>query len=114
MNRRRSARNLSFGSVVFLVFVAVVLATAGVFHAYVKNLQVQVGRKTEKTEKRIGQLEMDILTLQMRLDEQLIRPLLRARLTQSSLVPIPSHAIVEIDQQAPNRNPEPDLAHRGP
>jgi hypothetical protein len=116
MNRRRSARNLSFGSVVFLVFVAVVLATAGVFHAYVKNLQVQVGRKTEKTEKRIGQLEMDILTLQMRLDEQLIRPLLRKRLSvqQSPLVPIPLHVIVEIDQQTPNRNPEPDLAHRGP
>ena len=116
MNRKRSTRNLSFGSVVFLVFVAVVLATAGVFHAYVKNLQVEVARKAEKAERRTSQLEMDIMTLQMQLDEQLNRYLLRERLIrhQSPLIPIPVNAIVEIEQQAPNRSPEPDLAHRGP
>ena len=114
MNRRRSTRNLSFGSVVFLVFVAVVLATAGVFHAYVKNLQVETARKTEKAEKRTGQLEMDIMTLQMQLDEQLNRYLLRERLQGSLLVPIPGNVILEIAQQVPTRIPEPDLAHRGP
>lgn len=116
MNRKRSSRNLSVGSVIFLVLVAVVLATAGVFHAYVKNLQVEVANKTEKTERRIGQLEMDIMTLQMQLDEQLNRFILRERLAQqrSRLIAIPLNGLLEIDQQAPTRSPDPELARRGP
>lgn len=116
MNRKRSAKSFGFGSVLFLVLVAVVLATAGVFHAYIKNRQVEVARKTEKTEYRTGQLEMDIKTLQMRLDEQLSSYLLkdRLRLQRSQLVEIPVNVVEVIDQRAPNRSPEPDLAHRGP
>lgn len=116
MNKRRSSRNLSVGSVIFLVLVAVVLATAGVFHAYVKNLQVEVANETEKAERRIGQLEMDIMTLQMQLDEQLNRFILRERLAQqgSRLVSIPINAVLEVGQQPPTRTPDPGLAHRGP
>lgn len=114
MNRKRSARNLSPGSIFFLVLVAVVLATAGVFHAYIKNMQVEVARETQKTERRTEQLGMDIKMLQMRIDQQLILPLLRDRLKESSLVPIPINVIEEIDQQAINHISAPDLAHRGP
>lgn len=114
MNRKRSARNLSLGGIIFLVLVAVVLATAGVFHAYIKNMQVEVARETQKTERRTQQLDMDIKMLQMRIDQQLILPLLRDRLKRSSLVPIPINVIEEIDQQAVNHIPTPDLAHRGP
>jgi hypothetical protein len=101
---------------VFLVFVAVVLATAGVFHAYVKNLQVETARKTYKSDKRTNQLEMDIMTINMQLDEQMNRYVLRERLVMqgSDLVPIPSSGIIEIDQQNPTRDPEQDLAHRVP
>ena len=114
MNRKRSTRNLTLGSIIFLVLVAVVLATAGVFHAYIKNMQVEVARDTQKTEHRTQQLDMDIKMLQMRIDQQLILPLLRDRLKQSSLVPIPINVIEEIDQQAINPVPVPDLAQRGP
>ncbi len=114
MNRKRSRRNLTLGSIGFLVLVAVVLATVGVFHAYIKNMQVQVARETQKTEKRTQQLSMDIKMLQMRIDQQLILPLLRDRLKQSSLVPIPINVIEEIDQRAVNHIPAPDLAQRGP
>lgn len=116
MNRKRTAKNLSFGSLVFLVLVAVVLATAGVFYAYIKNQQVKVARSTEKAEHRIGQLEMDIKTLQMHLDQQLNRYLLHDRLRQSgsSLIPIPLNVVEEIDHRASLRSPDPDIAHRGP
>ena len=114
MNRKRSTRNLTLGSIGFLVLVAVVLATVGVFHAYIKNMQVQVARETQKTEKGTQQLSMDIKMLQMRIDQQLILPLLRDRLKQSSLVPIPINVIEEIDQRAVNHIPAPDLAQRGP
>ena len=96
------------------MLVAVVLATVGVFHAYIKNMQVQVAREMQKTEKRTQQLSMDIKMLQMRIDQQLILPLLRDRLKQSSLVPIPINVIEEIDQRAVNHIPAPDLAQRGP
>ena len=106
---------MNFGSIVFLVVVAVVLATAGVFHAYIKNQQVEVARRTEKTEQRIGQHELDIKALQMRLDQQLNRFLIRDQLRQSGsdLVAIPVTEVEEIDVKVLD-NPLPDLARRGP
>ena len=106
---------MSFGSIVFLVVVATVLATAGVFHAYIKNEQVEVARRTEKTEHRISQHELDIKTLQMHLDRQLNRFLIRDLLAQSGsdLVAIPVTEVEEIDAN-PMDNPLPDLARRGP
>ncbi len=115
MNRKRTNRNLSFGSIVFLVVVAVVLAAAGVFHAYIKNQQVEVARRTEKTEQRISQHELDIKTLQMHLDRQLNRFVIRDRLAQSgsNLEAIPAMEVEEIDARRSN-NSLPDLARRGP
>lgn len=115
MNRRRTLRNLNFSSVVFLVLVAIVLASAGVFHAYVKNQQVEVGRKTEKTEQRISQHQLDIKTLQMHLDQQLNRFLIRDLLRQSGseLVSIPAGAWEEIGPDG-TQEALPDLAGRYP
>jgi hypothetical protein len=115
MNRKRTNRNLNFGSIVFLVVVAVVLAAAGVFHAYIKNQQVEVARRTEKTEQRISQHELDIKTLQMHMEQQLIRPLIweKLRRRKSKLVKIPINEVEKIDAN-PLSNPLPDLARRGP
>lgn len=115
MNKKRTKRNLGFGSILFLVLVAVVLATAGVFHAYIKNRQVEVARRTEKTEQRISQHELEIKTLQMHLDQKLNRFLIRDQLRQrgSGLVAIPVTEVEAIDSHALN-NPLPDLARRGP
>ena len=115
MNRKRTNRNLNFGSIVFLVVVAVVLASAGVFHAYIKNRQVEVARQTDKTEQRISQHELDIKTLQMHLDRQLNRFVIRDELARcgSDLVAIPVTEVEEIELN-PLENPLPDLARRGP
>ena len=114
MNRRRNFRNLNFSSVVFLVLVAVILASAGIFHAYVKNQQVEVGRKIEKTEQRISQHQLDIKTLQMHLDQQLNRFLIRDLLRQSGseLVSIPVNALEEVGSDGVPQLP--DLARRDP
>ena len=115
MNRRRKARNLNFGSVLLLIVAAVVTTAAGLFHAIVKNRQIDVARQTERTEQRIAQHELDIKTLQMRLDRQLNRYLVRDRLQQagSDLKPIPVTSVEEIRQAAPG-SLLPDLAGRSP
>jgi cell division protein FtsL len=114
MNRKKTIRNLNPGSVIFLVLVAIALASAGVFHAYVKNLQVEVGRKIEKTEQRISQHQLDIKTLQMHLDQQLNRFLIRDQLRQSGseLVSIPVNVLEEISSDGAQQLP--GLARRDP
>ena len=114
MNRKKTIRNLNPGSVIFLVLVTVALASAGVFHASVKNMQVEVGRKIEKTEQRISQHQLDIKTLQMHLDQQLNRFLIRDLLRQSGseLVAIPVNALEEVGSD--QAQPLPGLARRDP
>ncbi len=100
MNRRRTAkRTLGFGSIVLLVAAAVVIASAGIFHAYVKNRQVNVSREIQRVEDLISQHELDIKTDEMLLGEQLNRFLIRDRLKEfsSDLRPIPAAAVREID-----------------
>ena len=114
MNRKKTIRNLNPGSVIFLLLVMIALVSAGVFHAYVKNMQVEVGRKIEKTEQRISQHQLDIKTLQMHLDQQLNRFLIRDLLRQagSELVAIPVNALEEIGSDAAQQLP--GLARRDP
>lgn len=115
MNRRRQERNLSFGSVLLLIVAAVVTTAAGVFHAYVKNRQIDVARQIEETEQRVAQYELDIKTLQMRLDQELNRYLVRDRLQQiaSKLESIPVTSVEEIAPESVDES-LPDLARRGP
>lgn len=113
MNRRRIVRpNLSLGSIVLLIVAALVIASAGVFHAYVKNRQINVTRQIEDVERRIQQGELDIKTRQMLLDEQLNRYLIRAKLKEisSDLRPIRVPDVREIEVSpgnAPELNPSP-------
>lgn len=108
MNRRRAAKpHLSFGSVLLLIVAAVIVATAGVFHAYVKNRQINVAREIQRAEERISQHELDIKTDEMLLAQQLNRILLRDRLRElnSDLRAIPVSIVREIDASDPLRGP---------
>ena len=115
MNRRRTEhRGLGMGSMVLLITAALVMAGAGVFHAYIKNRQIHVQREIDATERRIDGHELQIRTLQMQLDEELNYALIWDRLRNigSVLRSISETTVVEIDplQPAP---PMPDLA-QGP
>ncbi|MDG2488198.1 MAG: hypothetical protein P8M65_10860 [Roseibacillus sp.] len=99
MNRRRAAReNLGVGPVVLLILTALVIAGAGVFHAYTKNQQIKVARSLQKIENRVSQHRLDITNLEVRLEEQLNPILLNDRLIQmsSDLRRIPLEAVKSI------------------
>ena len=115
MNRRRTEhRGLGMGSMVLLITAALVMAGAGMFHAYIKNRQIQVRREIDATERRIDETELRIRTLQMQLDEELNYALIRDRLRRmgSRLRPISETRVLEIDPLQPTP-PLPDLA-QGP
>ncbi|HJM63787.1 MAG: hypothetical protein QF405_10415 [Roseibacillus sp.] len=85
MNRRRKGKpHLGFGTVVFLMVAAVMMAAAGVFHVYVKNRQINVAREIQGMEERISQHKLDITTLEVRLDDQLNPILINDRLSEMS------------------------------
>lgn len=99
MNRRRKVKpHLGFGTIVFLIMAAVMMAAAGVFHAYVKNSQINVAREIQGTEERISQHKLDITTLEVRLDDQLNPILINDRLNEmsSDLRRIPVGAVEDI------------------
>jgi hypothetical protein len=114
MNRRKSARSISFGSVLLLVVAAILIAAAGVFQACVKNRQVEVARNIEKTEHRIVQVGNETKTVQMYLDRQLNRFLVKERLKQlgSTMTPIKTGDIEEVDLRTQNK-PMPELVLGG-
>tara|TARA_B100001105_G_C22323706_1_gene413730 strand:- start:268 stop:675 length:408 start_codon:yes stop_codon:yes gene_type:complete len=99
VNRRRKVKpHLGFGTVVFLIVAAVMMAAAGVFHAYVKNRQINVAREIQGMEERISQHKLDITTLEVRLDDQLNPILINDRLNEmsSDLRRIPVGVVKEI------------------
>lgn len=99
MNRRRAVKpHLGLGTIVLLIVTAVVMAAAGVFHAYVKNRQINVAREIQGVEDRISQYRLDITTLEVRLDDQLNPILINDRLAEmsSDLRRIPVDVVREI------------------
>gem|GEM_PF-858578 len=99
MNRRRKMKpDLGFGTVVLLIVTVVVMAAAGVFHAYLKNRQIKVARELQGVEDRISQCKLDIATLEVRLDDQLNPILLKDRLMEmsSDLRRIPPGLVEEV------------------
>ena len=115
MNRRRvESRGLGMGSIVLLITAALFMAGAGVFHAYIKNRQIHVHREIDAAERRVVRTELRIRTLQMQLDEQLNRYLIRDRLRgiSSGLRPIAETTVLEVDPLHLTRS-MPDLA-QGP
>ena len=102
MNRRRSVKpHFGFGTIVLLVVAAVAMAAAGVFHAYVKNRQINVAREIQGVEDRISQHRLDITTLEVALDDQLNPILINDRLTEmsSDLRRIPAEVVRKIQSQ---------------
>ena len=107
MNRRRAVKpHLGFGTIVLLIVAAVVMAAAGVFHAYVKNRQINVAREIQGAEDRISQQRLDITTLEVRLDDQLNPILLNDRLAEmsSDLRRIPVDVVREIPASQSGRS----------
>ena len=99
MNRRRTVRpHLSFGSIALLIPAAIVMASAGVFHAYIKNRQINVSREIQRVEDTISQYQLDIATDEMLLAAQLNSVRIRARLKEisSDLRSIPQGAVKEV------------------
>ncbi len=103
MNRRRTVTaHLSFGNVVFLIAAALVMASAGVFHAYIKNRQINVSREIQAVEDQISQHNLEIATHEMLLGDELNRFVLGARLKDisSDLRSIPVSVVTEIPVQS--------------
>ncbi len=90
--------DLGFGTVLLLIVTALVMAAAGVFHAYLKNQQIKVARELQGVEDRISQCKLDITTLEVRLDDQLNPILLNDRLIEmsSDLRRIPPSVVEEV------------------
>lgn len=113
MNRRRTTKpHLGLGSIVLLIAAAVVMASAGIFYAYIKNRQINVSREIQRVEDRISQHRLDIATDEMLLAEQLNPFLIRDRLKEisSDLRAIPLGVTREISARAPERPPSPSTA----
>lgn len=99
MNRRRhSQRGLRFPEIVILALAGLVLMTAGVVHAWIKNSHVEVMREVDKTEQRIKDHEDSINSLQVKIDKKLNIYQLRDDLERADtrLVMIPVSAIEKI------------------
>jgi len=86
------------GTVILLVASMIVMGGAGVFHAYVKNRQINVAREIQVVEERISQHKLDITNLEVRLDDQLNPILINDRLADmsSDLRRIPPSVVKEI------------------
>lgn len=78
-----------------LIIITVLLATGGVFHAYVKNCQIQVAREIDATNSNIVEMEENMKMVQMKIDRKLNRHIIRAELAnrESDLIRIPSSAV---------------------
>ena len=72
MNKHRNKeRRLSIPEITLLVLAALVLMTAGVTHAWLKNSHVEVIRDVDKTQQRISDHEDSINSLQVKIDKKL-------------------------------------------
>ncbi|BDS08418.1 hypothetical protein NT6N_34580 [Oceaniferula spumae] len=99
MNKtKKNNRGFSFAEITLLIMAGVVLMTAGVTHAWLKNSQVEVVRDVDKTQQRISDHNDSINSLQVKIDKKLniyqMRDDLERR--ESELVVVPVSAIEKI------------------
>jgi hypothetical protein len=89
----------------FVVFVALAIVTSGaISYVTYRNLQIQVAREIEATEKRIASLvQDDIPSIQAEIDRQLARYDLREKLQRngSKLISTPANRIEWIRTKPP-------------
>jgi hypothetical protein len=128
MNKHKTnERGFSFLEIVILSVAAVILMTAGVGHAWLKNSQVETVREMDRTQRRINDQEDVINSLQVKIDKKLNIYQLRDNLEKSgsqlvmlpvsAIVKIPAHPInVRVDAvaAAPNENTNSAIAQRSP
>ncbi len=103
---RDQQRRMSLPEMALLILSAVVLMSAGVTHAWLKNNHVEVIRNVDKTEQRINDHEDSINSLQVKIDKKLNIYQLRDDLERADsrlvLVPvsvlekIPNHPLNEV------------------
>lgn len=99
MNKHKTnERGFSFLEIVILSVAAVILMTAGVGHAWLKNSQVETVREMDRTQRRINDHEDVINSLQVKIDKKLNIYQLRDDLEKvnSQLVILPVSAIEKI------------------
>jgi hypothetical protein len=101
MNRRRNdPKNNGIHATTFLAILLAVVTAAGggIWHAWLKNRQIQVKREIDRIERLCGQHQLDIRTTQMRTDQLLNRFAIRQQLVDlgSDLKPIPMGVTEEI------------------
>ena len=108
MNRRRNhrTRKLTFSELTLIVMTGVILVTAGVLHAWLKNNHVKVQREISQTQSRVQDHQDATNSLQVKIDKKLNIYQLRDDLKRnnSSLVKIPASEIKVISSN-PNRIP---------
>lgn len=99
MNKTKTHnRGLSWIEIFLLVISGVILMTAGVTHAWLKNSQVEVVREVDRTQQRISDHDDAINSLQVKIDKKLNIYQLRDDLERgrSELVEVPVSAIEKI------------------
>lgn len=84
-----------------LIMAALMLATAGVMHAYVKNRQVEVAREIDQTQRRIEECQEQTKMILVKKDRKLNRHIIRNELAErgSDLCAIPPQ-VVEVVEPA--------------
>lgn len=93
MNKaKKNHHGLSWIEISLLVLSAVVLMTAGVLHAWLKNSQVEVVRDVDRTQRRISDHDDSINSLQVKIDKKLniyqLRDDLERRTSALEVVPV--------------------------
>lgn len=99
MNKyKKNEQGLNFFEIAILAVAGVVLLTAGVTHAWLKNSQVEVIREMDRTQRDISDQEDVINSLQVKIDKKLNIYQLRDDLEKSNsrLVLLPVSAIEKI------------------
>ena len=128
MNKHKTNdQGFSFLEIVILSVAAVILMTAGVGHAWLKNSQVETVREMDRSQRRINDQEDVINSLQVKIDKKLNIYQLRDDLEKahselvmlpvSAIEKIPAHAIhVSVDAvaAASNENINSAIAQRSP
>lgn len=99
MNKHKNnERGFSFLEITILSVAGLILMTAGVGHAWLKNSQVEVMREMDRSERRINDHEDVINSLQVKIDKKLNIYQLRDDLEKSGsgLVTLPVSALEKI------------------
>lgn len=112
MNKHRNKQSpLSIPEITLLVLSALMLMTAGVTHAWLRNSHVEVMRDADKTHQRISDHEDSINSLQVKIDKKLNIYQIREDLSRagSKLCDVPVSSIEKIPSYRLKPDAEPTI-----